>query len=77
MQVVLQLFGAFRDYGNELVLSVPDGASIANVRLATQEQLPDASALIALSRFASDTALLEETASAPATLAIIPPVSGG
>lgn len=77
MQVVLQLFGGFREYGSELILTVPEGATIADVRRAVQKQLPDASALIALSRFASDTALLEETAPALTTLAIIPPVSGG
>lgn len=75
----LRCFGAFRIHGEQLELSVPQGADIAAIKAALAAQLPTESVLIADSVLADDRAVLtEETRfNADAELAILPPVCGG
>ncbi len=79
-KITVQLFGAFRPLGEEMVLDLPDGASIGDLRITFQEKLPsDLHELLEVSRFADERVVLAETAtfSSDARLAILPPVSGG
>lgn len=77
--VTLRLFGAFREHGEQLHLSLPAGSTVSAVKSALARQLPQEAALIADSALADDSSVLAEDAplSAHATLAILPPVCGG
>ncbi len=85
MEITLQLFGAFRPLGESIKLTLPEGAVVSDIR----NVLPDAvnrldhsvnkSELVNSSRFATETAILPESASLHdgMMVAIIPPVAGG
>ena len=85
MEITIQCFGAFRPFGKQIILQVEDGNTISHMRniLLDKLQQTDNSlnthALLASSRFATETEILHE--SAPLhdgmNIAIIPPVSGG
>jgi molybdopterin converting factor small subunit len=84
MDVKLQLFGVFRNYGDEVELSLPEKGTVKDLREALLEKLDSKNArhniseLIAHSRFATDEAILPESAEIDSlNLAILPPVSGG
>jgi len=81
MKVELQLFGAFRKYGSEIELDIPDGGSISEVKSELERVLGgNSSQLINISRFATNTAMIEdsyELNDGVNKLAILPPVSGG
>lgn len=77
--LTIRLFGAFREHGQQLALSLPQGATAAEVKSALAIQLPAEAALIHDSALADDTQVLDEHAvfSHDAMLAILPPVCGG
>ena len=80
MKVTVQLFGAFRPFGERITIDLLDGADVSHLRAAFCAALPpDVHALIALSRFADERAVLAENTplDADSILAILPPVSGG
>lgn len=79
MKITLQLFGAFRPFGDQLDLTLPAGANVAQIRPVLTAKLPQMQSVIESSRFATETAILPENAPLDdgTTLAIIPPVSGG
>lgn len=79
MKVTLQLFGPFRPFGEQLELTLPEGAAVQDLRPPLMERLPQMESVIRSSRFATETEVLPENAPLAdgALLAIIPPVSGG
>lgn len=84
MQITIQCFGLFRQFGGQIALSVAEGAKVRDLRVLLGETLkqrdPDFNtALIEYSRFAHASALLKETAvlEEAMELVILPPVSGG
>lgn len=86
MRVQVSLFGVFRSFdpGAQVVLDVPDGARVTELRQAL-EQYGNAHwpgfnpALLRRSAFASETNVLREADALPADgrMAVLPPVSGG
>lgn len=85
-RITLSLYGAFRDLASTPMLrfELPQAQRIADLRDAlpaqfAAEHAERARALIAVSAFASDTALLRDSDPLPAdgALSILPPVSGG
>lgn len=85
MKVKLQLFGAFRKYGNEVGITMPLGSTIADLRpkllsvMSDKDIGVDIKGLIDSSRFANDESILDEDSPIDENdnLAILPPVSGG
>lgn len=85
MKITLQLFGAFREFGESLTLSVPQNALVADARKALANKLkkidanPSKIGLISISRFATETRILSEKDMLQdgAVITIIAPVSGG
>lgn len=81
-QVEVRLFGALRSArGDCLRLSVDAGANVAALRAALAHALPDdgARALLEVSAFGTDDALLDDGDALPADgrVCILPPVCGG
>lgn len=81
-EFLIRPFGAFRRYGDEPVrVSVPADGTVADLRAAYAETLPDDNArnLLASSVLATDDVLLRESDPLPETteLSVLPPVSGG
>ena len=86
MKVELSLFGAFRshDPGAKLVLEVPAGARVVDLREAldrhAREHWPTyRPELLKASAFASETTVLRDAEALPegVPMAVLPPVSGG
>ena len=86
MKVELSLFGAFRSHDPEarVVLEVPEGARVADLRAAldrhAREHWPTyRPELLKVSAFASETTMLRDAEPLPegVTMAVLPPVSGG
>ncbi len=85
MEITLQLFGAFRAFGEQLTLSLPEGAIISDIRKTLIKKLNeldssfDKLSLIDSSRFATETEILNEdtTLENGSIITIIPPVAGG
>jgi molybdopterin synthase sulfur carrier subunit len=86
MNVVVQLFGAFRDLQSQaqVNLELPATARVADVRRAlaehAQARWPDVPpGLLSRSAFASESAVLRDEDAVPADgrMAVLPPVSGG
>lgn len=85
MDVILQLFGAYRPFGDSLTLTLPEPATVADIREPLKAVLKacDSHAykqgLVDSSRFATETEVLAEDAILKhgMLLAVIPPVSGG
>lgn len=86
MKVELSLFGAFRshDPGARVVLELPEGARVADLRAAldrhAREHWPDyRPGLLKASAFASEAAVLRDAEPLPpgVPMAVLPPVSGG
>lgn len=85
MQITIQTFGAFRQFGREILLNVGDDALVADLRtplvaaLSNQQASFDIEGLIDSSRFATEVEILEENAAlkAGSLITILPPVSGG
>lgn len=86
MKVQVSLFGAFRSFDPtaQVVIDVPEGARVAELRHAL-EQYGSANwqgfnpALLRRSAFASETTVLREADALPSDgrMAVLPPVSGG
>ena len=86
MKVEVSLFGAFRshDPGARVVLDVPEGARVADLREALDRHArahwpayrPE---LLKASAFASETTVLRDAEAVPegVAMAVLPPVSGG
>lgn len=85
MQITIQTFGAFRQFGRKIPLELANEASVADIRavltqaIGSQEASFDIAGLIESSKFATDSAILEEDAplQAGVLITILPPVSGG
>ena len=81
MKIVLRLFAAVREMAseNEIELELPDTSTVADLRLALIERVPEVEALQAQLRFAVNSAYAtdETVISSNDELACIPPVSGG
>lgn len=81
MKVTVKLFAAARDVvgASQLVLDLPEGATVANLRVEIARQVPDLSPLLASMAFAQDADYVadEEPLRKGAEIACIPPVSGG
>ncbi|MEJ5207868.1 MAG: MoaD/ThiS family protein [Lysobacteraceae bacterium] len=86
MKVEVSLFGAFRDHepGAQVVLELPEGARVAELRAAlldyAQAHWPAfRPGLLQRSAFASETTVLRDNELLPADgrMAVLPPVSGG
>ncbi len=85
MKVTVQLFGAFRPFGDALDVQLPEKAVVADIRgtLVDRLQAMDAKimvkGLVESSRFATDTEILAESRALETgmVVAIIPPVAGG
>lgn len=86
MKVQVSLFGAFRsfDAAAQVVVDVPDGARVADLRQALEQYgqvhwTGFNPALLRRSAFASETTVLREADALPADgrMAVLPPVSGG
>lgn len=85
MQITLQLFGGFRPLGTQLELCLPEDATVSDIPKALTQKIAELDssftkqALVKVSRFATETELLNENdlLNDGATIAIIPPVAGG
>ncbi|MGY1529436.1 MoaD/ThiS family protein [Luteimonas sp. A649] len=86
MKVELSLFGAFRSHDSaaQVVLEVPEGARVADLREAldryAREHWPAyRPELLKASAFASETTVLRDAETLPegVPMAVLPPVSGG
>ena len=85
MEITLQLFGAFRSFGEHLTLSLSQNATVSDIKSVLLEKMTaldeafDKKRLIDSARFATETEILPETALLKSgdIIAIIPPVSGG
>ena len=77
--LTLRLFGAFREYGQAVAFTVPQGATASQVKAALGKAIPADPALIADSALADDNAVLPDDATFAhdAELAVLPPVCGG
>ncbi|UAT42873.1 hypothetical protein GUI12_01740 [Anaplasmataceae bacterium AB001_6] len=85
MKITLQLFGAFKSFGEELKLHLPENAIVSDIRKALIEKIKQIDnniykiSLIDNSFFANQTEILSEKSSLQdgIVVAIIPPISGG
>lgn len=85
MQITLQTFGAFRQFGRNIELDLNDNAKVADLRIPLVTALAEFSAkfdiagLVASSRFATETEILDEDVALfdGNLITILPPVSGG
>ena len=81
MNVRVRLFAAVRQAAacDCMEVSLPDGATIAELRRSVAQQVPELSRLIERATFAVDAEYAADTAEIPseADVACIPPVSGG
>lgn len=82
--VSVQLFGAFRQFGDDcaVVVTIPDQARAVDLRRALQAHYAgndSALALLEASAFATDRAVLDDADRLPSDepLSILPPVCGG
>ena len=81
MKITLQLFGAFKEFGENLELILADNAMVSDIRMALNQKLSEHNkdSLITSFRFATETEILSEDTALKdgATITIIPPVAGG
>lgn len=85
MKIVIQTFGAFRQFGRTINIELGEGAMVSDIRLPLSQVLTgkevgfDVAGLIESSRFATETIILEEDAilTVGELITILPPVSGG
>lgn len=77
--LTLRLFGALREHGESVTVTVPKGASVAQVKAALHASLAAPEPLIDDSALADEREVLPESAifAQDAELAILPPVCGG
>lgn len=85
MQITIQTFGAFRQFGRHIKLELNEPAIVGDLRAPLITALADFTAnfdiagLVESSRFATETQVLEENTAltADSLITILPPVSGG
>ena len=81
MEVNVKLFAAAREFAgcDEVTLTLPDGASVGQLRSTLEADYPQLSALLPSSMIAVDHDYAGDGAeiSAGSEVALIPPVSGG
>ncbi|MBL1418973.1 MAG: MoaD/ThiS family protein [Alphaproteobacteria bacterium] len=85
MQITLQTFGAFRQFGQNIALELSADAKVADIRAPLIAALAEFSAsfdiagLVDSSRFATETEILAEDVvlKSGSLITILPPVSGG
>jgi len=80
MKVTLLLFAGFRDaLGDRIVLDLPTGSTVAQVRERLAADHADQEGLLRVSRFARDVDFVPDDTELEdgVELALIPPVSGG
>lgn len=78
--ITINLFGAFRDYGDSRSLTLPMGSTTADAKLKLADMLDQKGRqLVADSAMANDSAILpdDHLLHADANLSILPPVCGG
>ena len=79
--MIVQLFAGARELAgaDSIHLTLPDGATVADLRRALVVHHPGLAPLLARSRIAVDREFAEDSAVVPdgAEVAVIPPVSGG
>ena len=77
--LTVRLFGAFRELGNEVTVSVAHGASVKEVKKKLEELLGPRAALVRRSALGDESRILSDDATIEkdATLALLPPVCGG
>ena len=78
--LTIQLFGAFREYGDVVDLKVPAGSDLQDLKKALVNKLGEGqAALIQDSALATQTTVLTTNTNLTkdTTLAILPPVCGG
>lgn len=80
ISVTMQLFGAFKKYGEKIIFIVPSGSTVQDVKnkLAIELKLDDPT-LIYDSAIANDDEIIEKNNvfTQDCCLAILPPVCGG
>lgn len=80
IEITVRLFGAFRRYGERIVLSAPSGSSIADIITLLSEKIePQDKVLLNDSAMANDNEIVgrDFILSENSELAILPPVCGG
>jgi molybdopterin converting factor subunit 1 len=81
MRVPVRLFAVARQRAGRPVveLDLPDGATVADLKAALAEAVPELAAILAAARFAVDSEYADDASPIRpgAELALIPPVSGG
>lgn len=80
LAITVRFFGAFREYGRSIDLSLPAGSTVCDVRQALGDALSLSDpALVYDSVFSDDQVILDDGAvlSDNALLSILPPVCGG
>ena len=85
MKITLLLFGAFRSFGEQFMLSLPENAIVSDMREELLKEIMQLDSnfkkkeLIESSRFATETEVLrdDQPLQNEAVIAIIPPVAGG
>jgi molybdopterin converting factor subunit 1 len=81
MKIKVQLFARAKDLagGDAVTVTLPEGATVADLRRALAEQHPRLAALLPTSVLAIDNDFVDERLSVPlnAEVALLPPVSGG
>ena len=79
--VIVQLFAGARELAGvaSISLTLPDGATVADLRRVLVVHHPELAALLARSRIAANQEFADDSAVVPegAEVAVIPPVSGG
>lgn len=84
MTILVRLFGAFREYGDSLTLSVPAGVTVREVRPLVVRELDklrpgrSAAGLVGSAAVGSRSEILTEDGVVPTDeIALLPPVCGG
>ena len=79
MNITIEFFGAFREYGDNLTISLPNNATIQDIRPLIKGKINAPANLLEASRFATATAILPEDYALTNgdIITIIPPVAGG
>ena len=81
MRVRVQLFAVARQRAGRSVVEVevPGGSTVADLKAALRDQVPDLAPVLPTARFALDAEYADDATPIPpgADVALIPPVSGG
>jgi hypothetical protein len=78
--ITVRLYGAFRPYGNQIAVPALSGASVADIKTALRQSLPDSmGGLVLESAIANDREILPDhhIIGKDEVLSVLPPVCGG